>query len=361
MESLAQDLRSALRTMRRNPGLTSVVALSAGLAIGANTAVFSVVNAFLLRPLAIQDIDRVVRVRENLALPGHQPDLRSLSAASFGRWQRENSVFSGMAAATGTSLTLTGEGGAERISGARVSASFFPVLGIKPVLGRIFSAQEDQPGREDTVLIGYGLWQRRFGGNPKILGRALTLNGTSHAVIGVMPRGLRHPYEADLWVPLGFREDATAQEFYAPARLKPGITLERARDEMNALARRIAQEDPRPTTPKGAGLSPLRGEMIGHLARLLYLLSAAAAFVLLIAAANISNLLLAQSLNQRAEVAIRTALGAGRVRLIRQFLVYSVVLAVAGGLIGLLLSTWMVGPLAALSPVYGLGEFDIEP
>jgi putative ABC transport system permease protein len=361
MESLAQDLRSALRTMRRNPGLTSVVALSAGLAIGANTAVFSVVNAFLLRPLAIQDIDRVVRVRENLALPGHQPDLRSLSAASFGRWQRENSVFSGMAAATGTSLTLTGEGGAERISGARVSADFFPVLGIKPVLGRIFSAQEDQPGREDTVLIGYGLWQRRFGGDPKILGRALTLNGTSHTVIGVMPRGLRHPYEADLWVPLGFREDATAQEFYAPARLKPGITLERARDEMNALARRIAQEDPRPTTPKGAGLSPLRGEMIGHLARLLYLLSAAAAFVLLIAAANISNLLLAQSLNQRAEVAIRTALGAGRVRLIRQFLVYSVVLAVAGGLIGLLLSTWMVGPLAALSPVYGLGEFDIEP
>jgi putative ABC transport system permease protein len=365
MESLTQDLRSALRTMRRNRGLTAVVVLSAGLAIGANTAVFSVVDAFLLRPLAIEDIDRVVRVRENLAPPGHQPDLRSLSAASFGRWQRENQVFSAMAAATGTSLTLTGEGGAERISGARVSASFFPVLGIRPLLGRIFSAQEDRPGREDTVLLGYGLWQRRFAGDPKILGRVLALNGTPHTVLGVMPRGLRHPYEADLWVPLGYREDAgpqaSAQEYYAPARLKPGITLERARDEMNALARRFAQEDPHPTAPRGADLSPLRGEMIGNLARMLYLLSAAAAFVLLIACANISNLLLAQSLDQRVEVAVRTALGAGRGRLIRQFLTYSVVLAVAGGLAGLLLSSWAVGPLAALSPVYGLGEFDIQP
>jgi putative ABC transport system permease protein len=361
MESLIQDLRSALRTMRRNRGLTAVVVLSVGLAIGANTAVFSVVDAFLLRPLAIQDIDRVVRVRENLALPGHQPDLRSLSGASFGRWRRENRVFSRMAAATGTSLTLTGDGEAERISGARVSADFFPVLGIRPSLGRPFSAEEDRPGREDTVLIGYGLWQRRFAGDPRILGRVLTLNGTPHTVVGVMPRGLRHPYEADLWVPLGFREDAGPQEFYAPARLKPGITLERARAEMNALARRIAQEDPRPTAPKGADLSPLRGEMIGNLARMLYLLSAAAAFVLLIACANISNLLLAQSLSQRSEVAVRTALGAGRSRLIRQFLTYSVALAVAGGLAGLLLSFWAVGPLAALSPVYGLGEFDIQP
>jgi putative ABC transport system permease protein len=361
-EALLQDLRSSLRTMRRNRGLTAVVVLSVGLTIGANTAVFSVVNAFLLRPLAIADIDRVVRVRENLAPPGHPPDLRSLSAASFGRWQRESTVFSGLAAATNTSLTLTGGGEAERISGAQVSANFFPVLGIRPILGRTFSAQEDRPGREDTVLIGYGLWQRRFGGDPKILGRVLTLNGAPHTVIGVMPRGLRHPYEADMWVPLGYREDAANdQEYYAPARLKPGITLEHARGEMNAMVRRLGQEHPDPAAPQGADLSPLRGEMVGNLARMLYLLSAAAAFVLLIACANISNLLLAQSLDQSVEVAVRTALGAGRGRLIRQFLIYSLVLAVAGGLVGLLLSYWTIGPLAALSPVYGLGEFDIAP
>jgi predicted permease len=362
MESLTQDLRTALRTMRRNRGLTAVVVLSVGLAIGANTAVFSVVNAFLLRPLAIQDIDRVVRVRENVSPPGHEPDVRSVSAASYGHWSRENPVFDGMAAATGTSLTLTGQGEPERISGALISANFFPVLGIKPLLGRTFNAEDDQPGRDDTVLIGYGLWKSRFGSDPQILGKVLALNGRPHTVIGIMPRGLRHPYEADMWVPLGYREDpANTQEYYAPARLKPGITLERARSEMNTFVQHLAQENPSPNAPQGADLSPLRTEMIGNLARMLYLLSAAAAFLLLIACANISNLLLAQSLNQQVEVAIRTALGAGRGRLVRQYLTYSILLAVVGGIVGLVLSFWAVGPLVALSPVYGLGEFDIQP
>lgn len=361
MESLIQDLRSALRTMGKNRGLTAVVVLSVGLAIGANTAVFSVVNAFLIRPWAIEDVDRVVRVREDFAQPGQEPDIRSFRAADLALWQRESKVLD-MAAGTGNSVTLIDQGGAERISAATVSWNFFPVLGIKPILGRTFTREEDQPGRDDTVILGYGIWKNRFGGDPNILGKVLNLNNRPHTVIGVMPRGLRHPYESDMWVPLGYREDPESMaEYYVPARLKPGVTLEQANAEMDRMAQRLYQANPGPNTPTGANVNLLRPEMVGDLNQVLYLLSGAAVFVLLIACANISNLLLAQSLNQGVEVAVRTALGATRGRLIRQYLTYSVLLSAIGGLVGVFLTFWSVKPLVALSPMYGAGEFDIEP
>lgn len=362
MEALLQDIRVALRTMRKNRGLTAVIVLSVGLAIGANTAVFSVVNGFLLRSWGADGLDRVVRVRQDFAKPGQGPDIRGFRAADLATWQRENTVFEAMAAGTGGSVILTDHNGAERISAATISWNFFSVLGIQPILGRTFSQEEDQPDRHDAVILGWQIWQSRFAGDRGVIGRVLTLNGRPHTVIGVMPKGLRHPYESDMWVPLGYREDpASTDEYYVPARLKPGISIERANAELSAMAQRIYQARPAPNIPTGANLSALRPEMLGELTRVLYLLSAAAIFVLLIACANISNLLLAQGLSQGTEIAVRTALGASRGRLIRQFLTYSLLLSILGGVLGLVVTLWTVKPLVALSPLYGAGEFDIEP
>ncbi|MEP6916028.1 MAG: ABC transporter permease [Acidobacteriota bacterium] len=359
---LRHDLRWAWRTLRSRPGVNLVVIASIGLAIGANTAAFSVVNAFLWRSWGDRATGQVVRVREDYALPGQPPDVRGFRMASFGPWQRAATVFDAMAAGTGTSATLVIDGRPERVAAGAVTANFFGVLGIRPALGRTFTADEDTPARRDAVLLGDALWRSRFGADPSVLGRAVQLNGRVCTIVGVMPRGLKHPYQSDLWVPLGYREDPmNAAGIYVPARLKPGVTLAQANEEMDHMAARLRQAHPTPDTPSGAQVTPLRPEMLGRLTGVLYALSGAALLVLLIAAANVSNLLLAQSLEQQNEAAVRAALGASRARLVRQFLTYGVLLSGIGGLAGVLLTFWSVGPLVALSPLYGAGEFDIEP
>ena len=359
--SVSHDLRWAWRTLRTRPGVNLVIIASIGLAIGANTAAFSVVNAFLWRSWG-SATDEVVRVREDYARPGQPPDVRGFTMAHFGSWQRANTVFDGMAAGTGASATLIVDGTPERVAAGVITANFFDVLGIRPALGRTFTAEEDTPARRDAVLLGDALWRGRFGADPNVLGRTITLNGRVRTIVGVMPRGLKHPYQSDLWVPLGYREDPTnTAGVYVPARLRPGITLERANEEMDAMAARLAQANPTSDTPTGAQVTRLRPEMLGRLTRVLYALAGAALLVLFIAVANVSNLLLAQSLEQQTEAAVRTALGASRTRLVRQFLTYGVLLSGIGGVVGVLLTFWSVGPLVALSPLYGAGEFDIEP
>ena len=360
MATLGQDLRWSRRLMRRNLGLTAAVVLSLGLTLGANTTTFSVLNSFLLRPLAITDIERIVRVRENLAAPGQDPDLRSLTSANYGTWRANQRAFTDIAAATYINLTLTGTGEPERFPGALVSANFFPLLGIQPVLGRNIAPDEDRPGGNDVVLLSWDTWHRNFGGDPKVLGRTARLNGRVHTIIGVMPRGIHHPYQAQMWVPLAYREDL-GHEYYAPARLKPGVTLEQARAEMNDLVGRLYEARPGPDTPRSADVSPMRRELLGDLDKTLYLLVAASAFVLLIACVNISNLLLAQGLKQGSEVAVRVALGATRGQLMRQILTYCLLLSLLGAALGTLLASWTMKPLVSLSPSYALGEFDIEP
>jgi len=364
MVNLIQELRWAVRKMRRNPVLSAVIVLSLGLSIGAVTAVYSVVDAFLVRPLAIDDIDRVVRLREDYSAPGEEPDLRSVKAVNYYLWKEAaGDIFSGMGAGTGVDLTWTGGAEPERVSAAAVTASFFPVLGIEPVIGRTFTQEEDRPGSGGgVVLISYRIWATRFAASRDVLGRTLTLNGQPRTVIGVMPRGLHHPYEADMWIPLQLVDDPTNYwGYYVPARLAPGVTLEQARSAMDRLVGNLREGHPYARPPRTANLSPLRGELIADLDQLLYMLLAAASFVLLIACANVANLLLARSLGESGEMAIQTALGAGRWRLVRQSLLFSLVLALLAGVVGILTTAWSIDPLVALSPVYGLGEFDIQP
>ncbi|HEY7058636.1 MAG TPA: ABC transporter permease [Vicinamibacterales bacterium] len=356
------DLRWAWRTLRTRPGVSLVVIASIGLAIGANTAAFSVVNAFLWRSWGSRATDEVVRIREDYAAPGQPPGVRGFTMANFGPWQRANTVLEAMAAGRMTNATLVVDGRPERVAAGVVTANFFDVLGIRPALGRTFTAEEDTPDRRDAVLLGDALWRGRFGADRNIVGRTVRLNDRVRTIVGVMPRGLKHPYQSDLWVPIGDREDPTnSAGIYVPARLKPGVTLAQANQEMDAMAARLWRAHPTPDTPTGAQVTRLRPEMLGRLTRVLSALAGAALLVLLIAVANVSNLLLAQSLEQQNEAAVRTALGASRARLVRQFLTYGVLLSGVGGAIGVLLTFWSVGPLVALSPLYGAGEFDIEP
>ncbi len=364
MGTISRDLRWAFHNMRRSPGITFVVVLSLALAIGVNTAVFSVVNSFLLRPLPIQALDRMVRVREVFGKPGEEPDIRSMSIDTYLQWQRSNRVFTGIGAGLDVDMTLTEpDRPPERLTAIQMTQNFFPVLGVRPMLGRNLLPEEDRPGGPRVALISHRLWASHYAADPHALGRTVNLDGVPSTIIGVMPRGFRHPYDADVWVPAAFVPNSPAlSNLYTPARLKPGVTLEQAQADMEDLVRTLAREHPLPGAPASVQLRSLRGDLVQGLDKKLLLLTIAAGFVLLIACANVSNLLLAKSLTQETEVAVRVAMGATRQRLVRQFLTYSILLAFLGGAAGLLLSYWGVKPLVALSPaVESLAEFDTEP
>ncbi|HKI01747.1 MAG TPA: ABC transporter permease [Thermoanaerobaculia bacterium] len=364
MATLLQDLRWSLHLMRRNLSLTLIVVLSLGLAIGTNTAVFSVVNAFLLRPLPVEDIDRVVRLRESLVEPGAEPTFRSLWEVNYFNWKQHNEVFESMAAAAATNLNVSGGESAERLGGSQITWDFFPLLGLQPVLGRNMLPEEDRPGRGGVVLLGNSYWSSRLGSDPEIVGKTLTINGSPHTVIGVMQPHLRFPYDSDMWVPMAARNDPAESpnwRLYVLGRLKPGIAPERAEAEMTKLAGRLAVERPLDGAPTGAKLDLLRDELIENFRRLFLLLVVGAGFVLLIACANVSNLLLAQSVGRSNEVAVRVALGATRKTLVRQFLTYSMLLAVIGGALGILLTFWSIQPLISLTPLESIRDFDAQP
>lgn len=355
MPNFASDLRYAARMLRKSPGFTAVAVFTLALGIGANTAIFSFVDGVLLKPLPYAHPERILMVWEKP--PGY--DRNGISTLNFLDWKAQNTVFDHIAAQTGGSMTWSGSGEPVELRGTRVSASYFDIFGVQAALGRTFAPDEDQPDKGRVAVISYRAWQNRFGGQRNILDQQLTLNGHPYTVVGVLPMG--SPYDrayAEIWTPLVFEPKDMTRNFHwfrAYARLKEGVTLERARAEMNVIGARIEKQYPDSNKGWGVTVERFADRIVGdQLRQSLYMLLAAVGAVLLIGCANLANLTLARGTSREREVAIRASLGAGRWRLIRQFLTEHVVLSLLGGLLGLALGYGMVAGLKFLMPPYML-------
>ncbi len=372
------DLKFAFRQLLKNPGFTAVAVLTLALGIGANTAIFSVVNAVLLRPLPYPEPGQLAQLRADR--PGSPSTF--IGSATFVEVKAQSQSLARIAAYSGGDMTLTGAGPAERIVSGAVTADFFPLLGVQPAVGRNFTQEEDTPNGPRAAILGHGLWQSRFGGDPDVLGRTITLNQQSYTVVGILPARFQYPERFQLWIPLALGETGGTFVKYgegmmllkAIARLKPGVTLQQAQAELQTIAQRIQPGGPTATPggnprPRGEGgeggegvltLVGLHEQVVGDVKGALLVLLGAVAFLLLIACANVANLLLARAAARQREMAVRVALGAGRLRVARQLLTESVLLSLAGGGLGLLLAFWGVQTLgqwseASLPAMHGIG------
>jgi putative ABC transport system permease protein len=352
MDGLLADVRHGLRLLRKSPGFSVVFIATLALGIGANTAIFSTVDAVLLRALPYAQPDRVVMVWEDasaIGFPRNTP-----APGNYADWARLNRSFSGMAATRGASASLTGDGAPEQVLGRGATPNFFPVLGVRPMLGRTFTDDEDR-AHAQVVVISYGLWQRRYGGDPSIVGRAIAMNGTRFDVIGVMPREfVFRSRDVDYWVPIAFSPETAARRtshfLNVVARLAPGVSLDAARDDMRRVDTTLQRQYPDTNRSVQSVIVPIRDELVGDTRVELLVLMAAAAAVLLIACANLASLLLSRAVGRRGELAVRSALGATRGRLVRQLIVEATTFSVAGGALGVVLAPAGVGVMAQLTP-----------
>ncbi len=342
MDNLLQDLRFAARTLVKSPGFAIVAVLCIAIGIGANTTIFSVVNALLLRPFPYANPDSIVSVRETQVK--NDIDESGFSYLDYRDLREQNKAFSQVAANTGRSLTFSGTEEPERVAGAAVSASLFSMLGIQPVHGRLFREEEDRPGAPGAVLLSHDLWMRRFNGDPAIVGQSIMVNAAAHTVVGVMPPRFRYPDQELAWVPLTpiVHKDLRSERNLAVlARMKEGVTIEQARAEVARVVQGIAKQYPETHTGWSGNAVTLREEFAGdNLQLILFTMMGAVLCVLLIACSNVANLLLARATVRQREVAVRTAFGAGRLRLLRLLLTESVLIGLAGGALGIVFALW---------------------
>jgi putative ABC transport system permease protein len=348
-----QDLRYGARMLLKSPGITFVVVLALALGIGANTAIFSVVDAVLLRPLPYPESDRLVFLNET----SKAMDEISVSYPNFSDWRAQNQVFEKIGVYNNGNYNLTGVGEPERIVTAQMSADLLAALRVNPAMGRMYTNDEDKPGGTPVVILSHALWQRRFGGQANILNQPITLNDKSYTVIGIMPETFRFPRRADIWVPVGqlsgdpdWLHRGNHPGLYGVARLKPGVTFAQAKADMDNIAANLEKQYNDSNAGNGVGIHPMLEAFVGDSRGKLWFLFGAVAAVLLIACVNIANLLLARAQARQKEMAIRSAMGAGRWRIARQLLTESVLLALIGGTLGLLVARWGLALILFVSP-----------
>jgi putative ABC transport system permease protein len=350
MQHLWQDIRYGARILLKNPAFTLIAVITLGLGIGANTAIFSVVNGVLLSSLPYPHPEQLAMVWCDNRIQGIPDDITSYP--NFVDWRDRNKTFQGMAGMDSGSFTLTGTGEPVQIDAAVVSPNFFQLIGVSPMLGRGFTADEEQPGRDRIVILGHALWQRRFGGNPGVLNTTILLSGEPNVVVGIMPLGFQFPDSTEIWKPLAPDEGMRTARgaFWLPVvgRFKPGVTRAQAQADLNVISNQIEQQYDQ--VGYGVNVVPVLEQQVGAIRRALLILSVAVLFVLLIACANVANLLLARAAVRQREVAVRAALGAGRWRIVRQLMTESMLLAILGGALGVLLAWWGVRLLVDLNP-----------